>query len=138
MTETDERFVLKNCPFCGGKPEVRRSVFDGSAYWWIQCRTCGSETRSNWEVDKAIGFWNKRYDVAVEELKNKRVCANCKWRSDEFTSVCVNDESEHLADFVTGNMTCEKWEQRGYVHPDSCRCGFCSTGRFFTEGGDSE
>lgn len=36
-------------------------------------------------------------------------CSNCKWRSDDFTSVCVNDESDHLADFVEANETCEQW-----------------------------
>lgn len=39
-------------------------------------------------------------------------CENCKWRSDEFTSVCVNDASDHLADFVEANQVCEHWEQR--------------------------
>ena len=39
-------------------------------------------------------------------------CENCKWRSDEFTSVCVNDASDHLADFVEAEQTCECWEKR--------------------------
>lgn len=39
-------------------------------------------------------------------------CSNCKWRSDTFTSVCMNDESDHLADFVEADQTCECWEQK--------------------------
>lgn len=37
-------------------------------------------------------------------------CENCRWRSDEFTSVCVNDASDHLADFVSADDGCEEWE----------------------------
>lgn len=39
-----------------------------------------------------------------------RVCKNCRWRSDDFTSVCVNDASDHLADFVMPDDGCEVWE----------------------------
>ncbi len=42
------------------------------------------------------------------------LCASCKWRSDDFTSVCVNDASDHLADFVAWNDFCEKWEEKRY------------------------
>ena len=106
----DERFVLKECPFCGGKPAVRRTMYDDKAYWWIQCKTCGSETRSKRQTADAIALWNRRHDQTLDELKDKHVCANCKWRSDEFTSVCVNDASEHLADFVKADDECEWWE----------------------------
>lgn len=41
-----------------------------------------------------------------------RVCETCKWRSDDFTSVCVNDESDHLADFVETDCVCEWWETK--------------------------
>lgn len=41
-----------------------------------------------------------------------RTCATCKWRSDEYTSVCVNDESDHLADFVEASQSCPVWEAR--------------------------
>lgn len=42
----------------------------------------------------------------------QRLCKNCKWRSDDYTSVCVNDESDHLADVVEAEQTCECWEKR--------------------------
>ena len=41
-----------------------------------------------------------------------RVCKNCKWHSDDFTSACVNGESEHCADFVSENDGCEEWEKK--------------------------
>lgn len=37
-------------------------------------------------------------------------CDNCKWRSDRFMSVCVNDRSDRLADFVEDNDCCSEWE----------------------------
>lgn len=43
-------------------------------------------------------------------MREKR-CRTCKWHSDEFTSVCVNDASDHLADFVDPNrLGCPVWE----------------------------
>lgn len=39
-----------------------------------------------------------------------KTCETCKWRSDDFTSVCVNGESDRRADFVSKNDTCERWE----------------------------
>lgn len=41
-----------------------------------------------------------------------RKCANCKYRSDEFTSVCVNPDSPKRADFVSADDACEHWEKR--------------------------
>lgn len=41
----------------------------------------------------------------------KKNCANCKWRSDTFTSVCVNGYSEKRADFVYEEDVCELWEK---------------------------
>ena len=45
--------------------------------------------------------------MALEAQKN---CGNCKWRSDNYTSVCVNDASDHLADFVRKDDVCDEWE----------------------------
>lgn len=55
-----------------------------------------------------------------------RVCETCKWRSDDFRSVCVNDESDNLADFVDANDTCDKWEGKcDIVQDDLLPCPFC-------------
>lgn len=59
----------------------------------------------------------------MQERRNvtmKKSCDNCKWRSDEFTSVCVNDRSDRLADFVEGGECCSEWEGKQY---DSGRSG---------------
>ena len=48
----------------------------------------------------------------MNEHDEIHVCANCKWRSDDYTSVCVNDASDHLADFVEAGGTCECWEEK--------------------------
>ena len=45
-------------------------------------------------------------------MSDNKCCASCKWWSDEYTSVCVNDESDSLADFVEMNDSCEHWEER--------------------------
>ena len=37
----------------------------------------------------------------------------CKWLSDDFTMVCVNDKSEHCADFVWNNE-CDSCKYREY------------------------
>ena len=41
-----------------------------------------------------------------------RKCATCRYRSDEFTSVCVNSYSPKRADFVSADDACEHWEKR--------------------------
>jgi len=40
----------------------------------------------------------------------EKICENCFWRSCKFTSVCTNDESPHVADFVSNCDTCSQWE----------------------------
>lgn len=39
-------------------------------------------------------------------------CRNCEYRSDEFTSACVNADSEHCEDFVMADDTCEHWKEK--------------------------
>ena len=41
----------------------------------------------------------------------ERICQNCKWRSDEFTSVCVNGISPNRGDFVMAEDTCHEFEE---------------------------
>lgn len=36
-------------------------------------------------------------------------CRNCKWYTED-AEVCVNDASDHLADFVMPDDGCEEWE----------------------------
>ena len=43
--------------------------------------------------------------------KDKK-CETCWYWSDEFTSVCVNEKSEHCADFVSRDDCCEEYCKR--------------------------
>lgn len=47
---------------------------------------------------------------------HEKKCATCKWRSDGFTSVCVNDRSDRLADFVMPDEVCDEWEEADEDH----------------------
>lgn len=41
-----------------------------------------------------------------------KTCMTCKWCHDpEFTSVCVNSDSEKCADFAFDDYWCELWEE---------------------------
>lgn len=41
----------------------------------------------------------------------KKVCRDCRWRSDEFASVCVNADSSKCTDFVDADDSCTAWEE---------------------------
>lgn len=42
---------------------------------------------------------------------NDKTCATCKWYTED-AEVCVNDASDHLADFVLPGDGCEGWEEK--------------------------
>lgn len=46
----------------------------------------------------------------MSEKESVQYCATCRYRSDEFTSVCVNPDSPKRADFVDADDMCEHWE----------------------------
>lgn len=97
------------CPFCGFK-SPRIIVHPGTdgfrRRYSVLCdyRDGGCGADGPWYHTKAeaVFAWNRRYDP-------KKVCKTCKWRSDEFTSVCTNHDSGHVADFVDADDTCEEW-----------------------------
>ena len=41
-----------------------------------------------------------------------KTCSTCHYRSDDFTSVCVNPDSEHRADFVMADDTCPQHKEK--------------------------
>nr|DAP01200.1 MAG TPA: hypothetical protein [Caudoviricetes sp.] len=49
----------------------------------------------------------------AESCKNKSepFCGSCKWYA-EPEGVCVNDQSERVADFVWDERGCKEWEKR--------------------------
>lgn len=44
----------------------------------------------------------------------RKCCGTCKYGLYDRTQgyVCVNDESEYVADFVEYNHSCESWEEK--------------------------
>ena len=62
------KLKLRNCPFCGGKAELRIAneiwSYDGSVSiggWKVRCTECGIETYLE-NRDTAIEKWNRRAD----------------------------------------------------------------------------
>jgi hypothetical protein len=54
---------------------------------------------------------------ALDLIKEQRVCIKCKYgvcgdgiHSHVDDTICVNSNSEHVADFRMSNDTCELWE----------------------------
>lgn len=41
-----------------------------------------------------------------------KTCSTCHYRSDDFTSVCANPDSEHRADFVMADDTCPQYKEK--------------------------
>ena len=56
--------------------------------------------------------WCPLREPPKEEGTVVHACSTCKWRSDDFTSVCTNGDSERRADFVDADDNCECWEER--------------------------
>ena len=55
----------------------------------------------------------KAIRCTAESCKNKSEpsCGSCKWYA-EPEGVCVNDQSEHVADFVWDERGCKEWEKK--------------------------
>lgn len=55
----------------------------------------------------------KAVRCTAESCKNKSEpsCGSCKWYA-EPEDVCVNDQSEHVADFVWDERGCKEWEKK--------------------------
>ena len=49
---------------------------------------------------------------SVADMLRDGTCRNCEFRSDDFTSVCVNSDSSHCADFVCANDSCEYFKEK--------------------------
>lgn len=48
---------LKKCPFCGGKG----MIIGSAGCIWVECVSCGVETRSTKNIKTASNLWNARY-----------------------------------------------------------------------------
>lgn len=60
-------------------------------------------------VQKRLADQKKRTSKKAEVFTPS--CGSCKWYA-EPEGVCVNDQSEHVADFVWDERGCKEWEKR--------------------------
>lgn len=51
------------------------------------------------------------------EDRTEPSCGSCKWYA-EPEGVCVNDQSEHVADFVWDERGCKEWEKKDETSAD--------------------
>lgn len=101
---------ITRCPFCGFK-EPHVTVHPGADgfrdRYSVLCDYrdggCGADGPWYHSREEAVDAWNRRYDP-------NKTCRTCRFRSDEFTSACTNDESGRVADFVDADDTCDEWE----------------------------
>ena len=56
--------------------------------------------------DDSFVFRRMVVRAAQKDKKYGESCATCRYRSDEFTSACVNAESPHCCDFVEKDCWC--------------------------------
>lgn len=64
-------YILKSCPFCGGKAEMVHDSHRGADLSYVRCTVCGIEgpsVRKDFEYssdDKAAEKWNTRYEEDI-------------------------------------------------------------------------
>lgn len=56
--------------------------------------------------DDPFDFSRLAVRPAQKEKKDEESCSTCRYRSDEFTSACVNAESPRCCDFVEKDYWC--------------------------------
>jgi len=64
---SDERGVLKPCPFCGGEASVRAVASDADE--WVECGSCHA-------VQGSVERWNRRVETA--EVMRARSSTNAR------------------------------------------------------------
>lgn len=69
-------------------------------------------------MDSICRKWAKGQAACIhfEPKPSGRRCGTCKWLGDVFTSVCVCDKSDHLADYVGIYDSCPEWEGMDELH----------------------
>ena len=55
---------MKECPFCGGTPEIKLIPEDGNLYAFVQCQTCFSKT------GRPFAAMREKQEVGIEFLSD--------------------------------------------------------------------
>ena len=63
-------------------------------------------------VKNNLNWQDRLFLKAVAGMLRDGTCRNCEYRSDDFTSACVNADSPHCADFVSANDSCEHFKEK--------------------------
>lgn len=81
-----------------------------------ECKYCIAIPDEMWaiemgpELSRYVAYDRSPYICNKPANESNRTCASCKWYA-MFEGVCCNGESEHCADFVDSDNTCEHWEE---------------------------
>lgn len=60
--------LIRECPFCGGTPELNYKNFWGEWLWEIRCPECGVGTDGEETDDGCIAVWNKRDSKSFDKV----------------------------------------------------------------------
>ena len=74
------------------------------------CKTCFFHSICKQVKDDKGMQDNQEACSHYSDMKPKKECRTCKWWSDYYQSVCCNDRSDHLADYVDSTGRCPEWE----------------------------
>lgn len=121
---------LKPCPFCG-RAAIIKEFSNGykangkfTASYSCGCKNCeiffkdtsifvlehGKPKFEHDGYEEVVNAWNKRVN---DKSSGKQICGTCRWHKHEDISdgwVCVNDQSDHRADWTGHDDTCDEWE----------------------------
>ena len=92
------KIKLKNCPFCGGRPEIKSWSLPlrGGLNFVVSCRDCGCST---WlyanKAELAIHAWNRRKEKTgtwlrrdIGEMTDLPYCSECGYGDMDTTDYC--------------------------------------------------
>lgn len=86
---------LLQCPFCGGSAEICFHQATGIA--WVRCMDCDTSTSASTDLNKAIEFWNGRYERTCENKAPRYLdflCSKCGFVHYIDDSNCTGDGNE--------------------------------------------
>lgn len=63
--------ALKNCPFCGGAPDIRSVTYQGEqtakkVMYFVMCQSCDAAGGDRPTKAEAIAAWNRRVENVTQ------------------------------------------------------------------------